>query len=235
MVDVYAAVRRRHGLADVKLVLITNASLLHRPRVRRGWPLWTPMAGKSGPSSMGHGRLLPARGPVDRALAADSQQSRRGGPSAADGHPVAVDADWRRAGGSPAELAAFCDRLQEIPAAGGKIKLVQVHTVARKPAEAAVAALSRAEVDAIAELVPGPHRLAHGGILWSGRRGTNEAIVVVVGCASAQRMPKGASVMLKHNRLWLLRCTVFLLPMPKFWPDCDVFYGRSSAGPFRSS
>ena len=35
VVDVCAEVRRRHGLDDVKLVLITNASLFHRPRVRR--------------------------------------------------------------------------------------------------------------------------------------------------------------------------------------------------------
>ena len=40
--------------------------------------------------------------------------------------------------GSPppaAELEAFCDRLNEILTAGGRIKLVQVYTVARKPAE----------------------------------------------------------------------------------------------------
>ena len=36
MVGVCAEVRRRHGLDDVKLVLITNASLFHRERVRRG-------------------------------------------------------------------------------------------------------------------------------------------------------------------------------------------------------
>ena len=41
----------------------------------------------------------------------------------------------------------------EILAAGGRIKLVQIHTVARKPAEPWVAALSSAEVDAIADRV----------------------------------------------------------------------------------
>jgi hypothetical protein len=52
-----------------------------------------------------------------------------------------------------AELAAYCSRLEEILAAGGRIKLVQVHTIARPPAEAWVSALADAEVDAIAELV----------------------------------------------------------------------------------
>src|SRR5687768_10107408 len=31
-----AEVKRRHGLHDVKMVLITNASMLHRPHVERG-------------------------------------------------------------------------------------------------------------------------------------------------------------------------------------------------------
>jgi hypothetical protein len=47
---------------------------------------------------------------------------------------------------------AYCDRLKEIRS-GGQIKLVQVHTIARKPAEAWVTALSNGEVDAIAQKV----------------------------------------------------------------------------------
>jgi hypothetical protein len=54
---------------------------------------------------------------------------------------------------SAAELDAYCSRLEEILAAGGRIKLVQVHTIARPPAEAWVSALADAEVDAIADLV----------------------------------------------------------------------------------
>ena len=54
---------------------------------------------------------------------------------------------------SPAELEAFCDRLNEITAAGGQLKLVQIYTVARRPAENFVAPLSDAEVDAIVALV----------------------------------------------------------------------------------
>jgi type IV secretory pathway ATPase VirB11/archaellum biosynthesis ATPase len=51
------------------------------------------------------------------------------------------------------ELEAFCDRLTEIVAAGGRLQRVQVYTVARPPAESFVSALSDAEVDAIAQLV----------------------------------------------------------------------------------
>jgi hypothetical protein len=59
----------------------------------------------------------------------------------------------RGEGPSAAEVEAYCDRLCEILAAGGRIKLVQVYTVARVPAEEYVAPLSRAEVDAIVERV----------------------------------------------------------------------------------
>jgi hypothetical protein len=61
-----------------------------------------------------------------------------------------------RVAGEPptlAELDAFCDRLNEITAAGGRLSLVQIYTVARRPAESYVAPLTDAEVDAIVALV----------------------------------------------------------------------------------
>jgi hypothetical protein len=51
------------------------------------------------------------------------------------------------------EIAAFCDRLAETVAAGGKLKLVQVYTVARPPAESFVTSLTAAELEAIAAKV----------------------------------------------------------------------------------
>jgi wyosine [tRNA(Phe)-imidazoG37] synthetase (radical SAM superfamily) len=53
-------------------------------------------------------------------------------------------------GPDEAEIRAFCDRLTEITAAGGKISHVQVYTVARKPTESYVTALANDEVDSIA-------------------------------------------------------------------------------------
>jgi hypothetical protein len=52
-----------------------------------------------------------------------------------------------------AEQFAFCDRLNEIRASGGQIKLVQIYTVARPPAESFVTPLTDAEVDALRDLV----------------------------------------------------------------------------------
>ncbi len=51
------------------------------------------------------------------------------------------------------EIDAFCDRLNEITAAGGQLKSVQVYTVARQPAESFVEPLANAELDAIAQSV----------------------------------------------------------------------------------
>jgi len=46
-----AEVKRRHGLDDVKMVLITNASRFHRPHVSEVWRSWTGTKAKSGPNS----------------------------------------------------------------------------------------------------------------------------------------------------------------------------------------
>ena len=54
---------------------------------------------------------------------------------------------------SAEEQQAFCDRLNEITAAGGKLKLVQIYTVARRPAESYVAPLTDAEVDRLSALL----------------------------------------------------------------------------------
>jgi wyosine [tRNA(Phe)-imidazoG37] synthetase (radical SAM superfamily) len=153
VVDVCAEARRRHGLADVKLVLITNASLLHRPRVRQalatldanGGEIWA----KLDAGTEDYYRLVARSAVPWRQILSNLQEAARG-------RPIVIQSLWMRIGGEPpppAELAAYCDRLGEILAAGGQIKLVQVHTVARQPAEASVAALGNAEVDAIAELV----------------------------------------------------------------------------------
>jgi len=76
--------------------------------------------------------------------------------SAAQRRPLVIQSLFMRIKGDPppaAEIAAFSDRLNEITAAGGAIKLVQVYTVARQPAESFVAALTHAEVDEIVQTV----------------------------------------------------------------------------------
>jgi hypothetical protein len=76
--------------------------------------------------------------------------------SAARLRPIVIQSLFMRVAGEPpsnTELDAFCDRLNEITSAGGQLKLVQVYTVARRPAESYVTPLLDAEVDAIVALV----------------------------------------------------------------------------------
>ena len=70
--------------------------------------------------------------------------------------PIVIQSLFMRVRGiatPPAEQEAYCQRISEIMAAGGKIQSIQVHTVARQPAESWVSPLSDAEVDALAALV----------------------------------------------------------------------------------
>jgi len=150
-----AEVKREAGLDGVKMVLITNASMFHRPHVQRGLEIldrnngeiWAKL--EAGTDEYYH---LIERTPIPFRQILDNITA------AARLRPLVIQALFMRVGGeppSPAELEAFCDRLNEITAAGGKLKLVQIYTVARRPAESFVAPLAEAEVDAIVTLVKG--------------------------------------------------------------------------------
>ena len=148
-----AAVKDRLGLGDVKMVLITNASMFHREHVRRGLAIldahqgeiWAKLeAGTEAYFQLVDRTPIPFQQILDNI--ADAARLR----------PLVIQALFMRVHGEPpppAELAAFCDRLGEITQAGGQIKLVQVYTVARRTTESYVAPLADAEVDAIVELV----------------------------------------------------------------------------------
>ena len=137
----------------IKMVLITNASMFHRPHVQRGLEILDANNGeiwaKLEAGTEDYFKV------VDRTPIA-FQQILDNIAAAARVRPLVIQALFMRVAGeppSPDELAAFCDRLNEITAAGGRLKLVQVYTVARRPTEEYVAPLADAEVDAIASLV----------------------------------------------------------------------------------
>jgi wyosine [tRNA(Phe)-imidazoG37] synthetase (radical SAM superfamily) len=148
-----ADLKRDRALGDVKLVLITNASMFHRPHVQRGLAIldenhgeiWAKLeAGTEAYFKLIDRTPIPFRQILDNITAA------------AKVRPLVIQALFMRVAGEPPardELIAFCDRLHEITAAGGRLKLVQVYTVARKPTESYVTPLSDAEVDAIVDLV----------------------------------------------------------------------------------
>lgn len=155
-----ADVKRRLGLDDVKMVLITNASMFHRPHVQRGLAILDQNHGEiwakleAGTSEYFH---LVDRTPIP------FQQILDNITAAARIRPLVIQSLFMSVHGQPpsaVELNAFCDRLNEITAAGGRLKLIQVYTVARHPAESFVAPLEDSEVDAIVDLVRGRTGLA---------------------------------------------------------------------------
>jgi len=148
-----ADLKRRLGLDAVKMVLITNASMFHRPHVQRGLQILDQNNGeiwaKLEAGTEEYFKLVD-RTPIPLAQILDNITA------AARLRPLVIQALFMRVNGVPpsdAELLAFCDRLNEITAAGGKLKLVQIYTVARRPAESYVAPLSDSEVDGIVDLV----------------------------------------------------------------------------------
>lgn len=138
---------------DVKMVLITNASMLHRPHVERGLKIldenqgeiWAKLdAGTEAYYQTIERTTIPFQQILDNIT------------TAAQVRPLVIQSLWMqidRQGPSEAELAAYCQRLSEMLAAGGQLSLVQIYTVARRPTESLVTPLSDDEVDAIAARV----------------------------------------------------------------------------------
>lgn len=143
------AARDQSGLPDLKLVVITNATLFHRPRVRTalqaihaaGGEVWA----KLDAGTAEYFRAVDATPiPFARVLANLLALSRE--------QPIVVQSCFMRLNGvGPAdgEIAAYVGRLRDLLIGGGTIARVQVYTVARPPAERHVTSLPPAELEAI--------------------------------------------------------------------------------------
>lgn len=148
-----AEVRSRRRLDGMKLVLITNASMLHRDAVRRGLNILDASNGeiwaKLDAGTEDYYRLVTRSAiPFQRIL--DNLTA------AARARPIVIQSLFMTVRGrqpGETEQRAFCGRLNQIVAAGGRVKLVQLCTVARPPAESWVAPLADDQVEAIADLV----------------------------------------------------------------------------------
>jgi len=150
IIQAVADVKRSYGLDGVKLVLITNASMFHRPAIEKGLrildahngEIWAKLeAGTDEYFQLIERTKIRFRQVLDNITAA------------ARIRPLVIQSLFMNVNGQPpsaAEIDAFCDRLNEIIGAGGRIKLVQIYTVARQPAESFVTPLKNQQVDAIA-------------------------------------------------------------------------------------
>lgn len=152
-IEVTAAVRSEAGLDDAKLVLITDACYLTRPEVEAGLAIldenngqiWVKLdAGTEAYFQKVNRPNYPITHVVENIISASRVR------------PVVIQSLFMRIDGEPpddAELAAYVDRFKEITDAGGQIDYVQVYTVARRPAEDWVTALTKQEVDRIVDRV----------------------------------------------------------------------------------
>jgi len=148
-----ADVKRQARLDAVKLVLITNATMFHRPNVQRGLEVLHANNGEvwakldAGTDTYYH-LIERTTIPLARVLENIALAACR--------HALVIQSlflRWQGVGPDEAEREAYCARLNEIQRAGGRIKLVQVYTIARRPAESEATPLSVAEVDALVSLV----------------------------------------------------------------------------------
>lgn len=152
-VDLVARFKRDAALNEAKIVLITDACYLTKPDVVAGLAvldqnngeIWAKLdAGSQEYYQRVNRPNYPLRHVLENIIA--TAQIR----------PVVIQSLFMRLDGQgpdDAELSAFCERLNEVTCVGGRIAYVQVYTVARRPAESFVTALTDAEVDHIRDVV----------------------------------------------------------------------------------
>jgi wyosine [tRNA(Phe)-imidazoG37] synthetase (radical SAM superfamily) len=150
-----AEVKAKLKLPDVKLIVITNATQLHQSQFQRAIPT-----------------LQAANGEVWAKLDAGTEDlfqriNRPSLPTAlsdicrnimdiAHRMPVVLQTLLLRLNGlppEPSDLAAYCDCVRRIIDSGGQIKQIQLHTIARSPAEPYAQWLPDDELDAVAEKI----------------------------------------------------------------------------------
>jgi len=165
-VEVAAEARRRHGLDETKLVLITDAAYLSRPAVREALAVLDANNGEiwaklDAGTEEYYRRVNRPNVPLAQVLAAILEAARA--------RPIVIQTLFCRLDGAPPppeEIEAYAARLRTIVEGGGRITNVQLHTIARPPAESSASPLTDAEIDAVAgrlrSLVPIPVSVFYG-------------------------------------------------------------------------
>ena len=153
VVQAVADLKRELDLDNVKHVLITNASLFQRPAVREGLAILDENQGEiwaklDAGTEEYFKKIERTPIPFSRILENLTEAARV--------RPIVIQSLFLRFEGEPpsgTEIAAFSDRLNEIVAGRGRIRSVQIYTIARVTAVPYVTALANEEVDRIGETV----------------------------------------------------------------------------------
>ena len=149
IVEKVAKLKSDLGFKDVKIVLITNATMFHRPNVAAAIDIMMANNGevwaKLEAGTQEYYQFVERTSvPLSKVLDNIRELAKR--------HPVVIQSLFMKVNGAAppdSEIAAYIERLKEILAAGGKLDRIQIYTVARQPAESYVAALEPAFVDEI--------------------------------------------------------------------------------------
>jgi wyosine [tRNA(Phe)-imidazoG37] synthetase (radical SAM superfamily) len=152
-VRIAAETRHRFGLDSTLLVLITNAAYLDRPAVHKALEILDENNGeiwaKLDAGTEGYFRR------VNRPNM-DLNRILKNILDAARIRPVVIQSLWFRLQGefpSVNEVEAYCCRLNALLSGGGKLKYLQLYTIARDPSDPSVSPLSNDELDQIASAV----------------------------------------------------------------------------------
>ena len=147
--------RLAHGLPDLPLVLITNATLFHRPAVSAALHRFTELGGciwaklDAGTEPFFH-QVCGTTLSFDRVLQNIGEATQH--------HRVTLQCMFHRTNGEAppaAEVQAWSRRIAGFLERGGCIEGVQVYTVARAPADPACTPLTKEELEQIAALPQG--------------------------------------------------------------------------------
>lgn len=154
-VKVAADAKASAALADVKIVVITNSTHLASPQVARALPILDANNGEIWAKlDAGTQQLFDAVNQPRPAMRLDDIV--KGITAIAAGRAVVIQTLFFRIDGrgpGQAEIAAYAARLREILAGGGRMKLVQLHTIARSPQSSSARALPDDELDKLAAAV----------------------------------------------------------------------------------
>lgn len=152
-VRMVADLKRERGLDQTKLVLITDACYLSKPAVREGLAIldanngeiWAKLdAGTEAYYQAVNRPNYPLKHVIENII------------DAARVRPIVIQSLWMRLHGVPPgddEVIAYCERLNEVLAAGGRLKLIQTYSIARDTTEAYATPVTNAELDHIADIV----------------------------------------------------------------------------------
>jgi wyosine [tRNA(Phe)-imidazoG37] synthetase (radical SAM superfamily) len=152
-VQAVADIRRAEGLDQTKIVLITDAAGLDKADVKRGLEIMDANNGEV------WAKLDAGTEPYFKLVNRTNIQFERilkNLLETARARPIVIQSLFLKMHGQPMsaeELAAYCERLNEIVRGGGRIKEVHAYTIARPTPEAFATKLEAEELEAIARVI----------------------------------------------------------------------------------